>query len=163
PAAHSHVLRPRRVDRSGDPARSRRLARGPSKYAARVSDEAKRFSGFVARFLGDGVLVYFGYPRAEEGDVERALQARLALGQTVSRLELPADRLQTRIGIATGLVVVGDLVEGGDGQEHEVVGETPNLAARLQGLAEPNTVVVCPRTRQLVGDLFEFRDLGAAR
>jgi tetratricopeptide (TPR) repeat protein len=91
------------------------------------------------------------------------LRAGLALVDTIGRLEIPSGALQTRIGIATGLVVVGDLVEGGDGHEHEVVGETPNLAARLQALAEPNTVVVAPSTRQLVGDLFEFRDLGAAR
>jgi class 3 adenylate cyclase len=133
-----------------------------SRYAGRVSEEVARFGGFVARFLGDGVLVYFGYPRAREDDAERALRAGLAVVDTVSRLEAPFGVLQTRIGIATGLVVVGDLAEGGGGQEHEVVGETPNLAARLQSLAEPNSVVVASATRELVGDLFEFRDLGAA-
>lgn len=131
-------------------------------YAARASEVVERFGGFVARFLGDGILVYFGYPQAQEGDTERALRAGLALVETISRLEVRFGVLQTRIGIATGLVVVGDLVEGGDRQEHEVVGETPNLAARLQSLAEPNTVVVAPSTRQLVGDLFDFRDCGAA-
>jgi class 3 adenylate cyclase len=131
-------------------------------YAARVSEQVERFGGFVARFLGDGILAYFGYPQAREDDAERALRAGLALVETISRLEVPFGTLQTRIGIATGLVVVGDLVEGGNGQEHEVVGETPNLAARLQSLAEPDTVVVAASTRQLVGDLFEFRDLGTA-
>jgi class 3 adenylate cyclase/tetratricopeptide (TPR) repeat protein len=132
-------------------------------YTARVSQEVGRFGGFVARFLGDGILVYFGYPQAREGDAERALRAGLALVETVGQLQVPDGVLQTRIGIATGLVVVGDLAEGGSGPEHEVVGETPNLAARLQSLAEPNAVVVSASTRNLVGDLFEFRDLGAAR
>ncbi len=111
-------------------------------YAARVSQEVRRFGGFVARFLGDGILAYFGYPQAREDDPERALRAGLALVDAVSQLEVRFGVLQTRIGIATGLVVVGDLVEGSSGQEHEVVGETPNLAARLQSLAEPNTVLV---------------------
>jgi class 3 adenylate cyclase/tetratricopeptide (TPR) repeat protein len=133
-----------------------------SRYATRVSEEVTRFGGFVARFLGDGVLVYFGYPQAREDDAERALRAALSLVDNISQLEFPTGALQTRVGVATGLVVVGDLAEGGDGQEHEVVGETPNLAARLQALAEPNTVVVATSTRQLVGDLFEFRDLGTA-
>jgi class 3 adenylate cyclase/tetratricopeptide (TPR) repeat protein len=129
-------------------------------YAGRVTQEVRRFGGFVARFLGDGILAYFGYPQAREDDPERALRAGLATVGTVSELEMPFGALQARVGIATGLVVVGDLTDGA-GQEHEVVGETPNLAARLQSLAEPNSVLVAPTTRQLVGDLFEFHDLGA--
>jgi class 3 adenylate cyclase len=130
-------------------------------YAARASEVVHRFGGFLARFLGDGVLAYFGYPQAQEDDAERALRAALALVDTISRLKVPSALLHVRIGIATGLVVVGDLVKAVGGQEHEVVGETPNLAARLQAVGGPNTVVVAANTRQLVGDLFEFRDLGA--
>src|SRR6202007_2618326 len=109
---------------------------------------------------GDGVLVYFGYPVAHEDDTERAVHAGLALVQTVSKL--PAlERMQVRVGIATGLVVVGDLLGTGEAQERGVVGETPNLAARLQAMAEPNAVVIAAGTRRLVGDLFDCRDLGA--
>lgn len=129
-------------------------------YIARTSEVIERFGGFIARFLGDGILAYFGYPRAQEHDPEQALRAGLALVDTIARLQIASGQLQVRVGVATGLVVVGDLVAGGAGQEHEVVGETPNLACRLQDQAEPNGIVVSPRTRQLVGDLFEFRDLG---
>jgi class 3 adenylate cyclase/predicted ATPase len=116
--------------------------------------------GFVARYLGDGVLAYFGYPRAHEHDAECAVRAGLGLVEAVSRLRtIAAVRLQVRIGIATGPVVVGDLI--GDGaSENEVVGETPNLAARLQGLAQPEMVVIAGSTRRLLGGLFEYRDLG---
>jgi class 3 adenylate cyclase/predicted ATPase len=117
--------------------------------------------GFVSRYMGDGVLVYFGYPRAHEDDAERAIRAGLAAVDAVRRLDVKSVRLQTRVGIATGLVVVGDQVGEGVAQEQSVVGETPNLAARLQALAEPDTVVVGTGTRRLVGDLFDYRDLGA--
>jgi class 3 adenylate cyclase/predicted ATPase len=118
-----------------------------------------RFGGFVAQYLGDGVLVYFGYPQAHEDDAERAVRAGLELVAAVSGIRTHA-LLQTRVGIATGLVVVGDLLGAGPAHERGIVGETPNLAARLQGVAEPNTVVIAESTRRLVGNLFEVQDLG---
>jgi predicted ATPase len=108
--------------------------------------------------MGDGVLVYFGYPRAHEDDAERAVRAGLELVGAISALQSNAV-LQIRVGIATGLVVVGDLIGTGSAQEQTVVGETPNLAARLQGIAEPNTVVIAESTRKLLGSLFELQDL----
>jgi class 3 adenylate cyclase/predicted ATPase len=118
--------------------------------------------GFVAKYMGDGVLAYFGYPQAHEHDAEHAVRAGLALVEAAPRLTTAAGvPLQVRVGIATGLVVVGDLIGAGAAQEQAVVGETPNLAARLQALAEPNAVVIAPSTRRLLGDLFEYRDLGA--
>jgi len=111
--------------------------------------------------MGDGVLVYFGYPRAHEDDAERAVRAGLGVIDAIGRLDVKSAKLQARVGTATGLVVVGDLIGEGSAQEQSVVGETPNLAARLQALAEPNTVVIAPSTRRLLGDLFEYRDLGA--
>ena len=110
--------------------------------------------------MGDGVLVYFGYPQAHEDDAERAVRAGLELIAAVAALKTRAS-LQTRVGIATGLVVVGDLIGSGEAQERGIVGETPNLAARLQGIAEPNTVVIAESTRRLLGNLFELEDLGA--
>ncbi len=110
--------------------------------------------------MGVGVLVYFGYPQAHEDDAERAVRAGLELVAAVSALKTHA-ALQTRVGIATGLVVVGDLIGSGASQEQAIVGETPNLAARLQGVAEPNSVVIAESTRKLLGNLFEFEDLGA--
>ena len=132
-----------------------------SAYQKCVAETVRRFGGFVAQYLGDGVLVYFGYPEAHEDDAERAVRAGLELIAAVIALKTPAS-LQTRVGIATGLVVVGDL-KTGSGQAHErgIVGETPNLAARLQGIAEPNTVVIAEATRRLLGNLFELEDLGA--
>ena len=115
--------------------------------------------GFVSRYMGDGVLVYFGYPQAHEDDAERAVRAGLSAIEAVRRLDVKSVKLQTRVGIATGLVVVGDLIGEGSAQEQSVVGETPNLASRLQGLAEPDTVVIAPSTRRLVRDLFEYRPL----
>jgi predicted ATPase len=103
--------------------------------------------------------LYFGYPQAHEDDAERAVRAGLELITAVARLKTHA-ALQTRVGIATGLVVVGDLIGSGEAQERGIVGETPNLAARLQGLAEPNVVVIAERTRKLLGNLFELHDLG---
>ena len=128
-------------------------------YQKCVAETVRSFGGFVAKYMGDGVLVYFGYPQAHEDDAERAVRAGLALIDAVAAL--PArEPLQMRIGVATGLVVVGDLVGSGEAQERGIVGETPNLAARLQGIAEPNTVVIAEATRKLLGNLFELRDLG---
>ena len=112
-----------------------------SAYQKCVAETVQRFGGFVAKYMGDGVLVYFGYPQAHEDDAERAVRAGLELVAAVSDLKTHAP-LQTRVGIATGLVVVGDLIGSGASQEQAIVGETPNLAARLQGVAEPNSVVI---------------------
>jgi class 3 adenylate cyclase/predicted ATPase/tRNA A37 threonylcarbamoyladenosine biosynthesis protein TsaE len=130
-----------------------------SVYQTCVADTVRRFGGFVAKYMGDGVLVYFGYPQAHEHDAERAVRAGLGLVSAVSNLKTHA-ALQTRVGIATGLVVVGDLIGAGASQEQAIVGETPNLAARLQGFAEPNSIVIADGTRKLVGNLFELEDLG---
>ena len=131
-----------------------------SAYQKCVAETVGRFGGFVAKYMGDGVLIYFGYPAAHEDDAERAVRAGLELVAAVAALKTQAP-LQTRIGIATGLVVVGDLIGSGASQEQAIVGETPNLAARLQGVAEPNCVVIAESTRKLVGNLFELEDLGA--
>ena len=131
-----------------------------SAYQKCVAETVQRFGGFVAKYMGDGVLVYFGYPQAHEDDAERAVRAGLELIKAVGELKSSAP-LQTRVGIATGLVVVGDLIGSGAAQEQAVVGETPNLAARLQGIAEPNTVVIAESTRKLLGNLFDLQDLGA--
>jgi class 3 adenylate cyclase/predicted ATPase len=128
-------------------------------YHGCTAETVARFDGFVAKYMGDGVLVYFGYPQAHENDAERAVRAGLALVESVRLLQTP-ERLRMRIGIATGLVVVGDLLGTGAAQEQAVVGETPNLAARLQALAEPDTVVIAESTHRLVGHLFELADLG---
>jgi class 3 adenylate cyclase len=131
-----------------------------SAYQKCVTEIVQRFGGFVAKYMGDGVLVYFGYPQAHEDDAERAVRAGLQLAAALGDLKTHA-ALQTRVGIATGLVVVGDLIGSGEAQERGIVGETPNLAARLQGLAQPNSVVVAESTRKLLGNLFELEDLGA--
>ena len=131
-----------------------------SAYQKCVAETVCRFGGFVAKYMGDGVLIYFGYPQAHEDDAERAVRAGLELVRTVGDLKTHAP-LQSRVGIATGLVVVGDLIGSGASQEQAIVGETPNLAARLQSVAEPNAVVVAESTRKLLGNLFELEDLGA--
>ena len=131
-----------------------------STYQKCVADTVGRFGGFVAKYMGDGVLVYFGYPHAHEDDAEQAVRAGLELVVAITALKSSVP-IQTRIGIATGLVVVGDLIGSGSAQEQAIVGETPNLAARLQGVAEPNSVVVAESTRKLVGNLFELEDLGS--
>jgi class 3 adenylate cyclase len=131
-----------------------------SAYQKCVAETVQRFGGFVAKYMGDGALVYFGYPHAHEDDAERAVRAGLELVAAVSILKTQAP-LQTRVGIATGLVVVGDLIGSGEAQERGIVGETPNLAARLQSIAEPNIVVIAEGTRKLLGNLFELGDLGA--
>ena len=123
-------------------------------YHRCVAEIVEGFGGFVARYMGDGVLVYFGYPQAHEDDAERATRCGLALVDRVLQLN-QAEELHARVGIATGLVVVG-----GEVVEHDVAGDTPNLAARLQAFAEPDTVVIAASTRRLTGDLFEYRDLG---
>jgi class 3 adenylate cyclase/tRNA A37 threonylcarbamoyladenosine biosynthesis protein TsaE len=130
-----------------------------SAYQKCVAETVQRHGGYVAKYMGDGVLVYFGYPHAHEDDAERAVRAGLELVAAVGGLKTHAPLL-TRVGIATGLVVVGDLIGSGEAQERGIVGETPNLAARLQGIAEPNTVVLAEGTRKLLGILFEFEDLG---
>ena len=130
-----------------------------SAYQKCVAETVDRLGGFIAKFMGDGVLVYFGYPHAHEDDAERAVRAGLKLVAAVGDLKTRA-ALQTRVGIATGLVVVGDLIGSGASQEQAIVGETPNLAARLQGVAEPNSVVIAEATRRLLGNLFELDDLG---
>jgi class 3 adenylate cyclase len=131
-------------------------------YQTYVAETVARFGGFVAKYMGDGVLVYFGYPRAHEHDAERAIHAGLALVRALNERDWPSNiEAQVRVGIATGLVVVGDLIGGGVAQEYGIVGETPHLAARLQALAEPNTVVIASSTRRLTGGLFDYRGLGA--
>ena len=132
------------------------------KYHRCCAEQIEKSGGFVARYMGDGVLTYFGYPRADEDDAERAVCAGLTLVAAVEGLDVgPEARLRVRVGIATGLVIVGDLLGDGASQEHGVVGETPNLASRLQALAEPDTVVIDGSTRRLVGRLFEYLPLGS--
>jgi class 3 adenylate cyclase/predicted ATPase len=129
-------------------------------YHKCAAEIVRGFGGFVSQYLGDGVLVYFGYPQAHEDDAERAVRAGLDLIAAVAGSKTRVS-LQTRVGIATGLVVVGDLADAGGSQERGIIGETPNLAARLQGVAEPNMLVIAEGTRKLLGNLFEFEDLGA--
>jgi class 3 adenylate cyclase len=128
-------------------------------YQKCVADTVRRFDGFVAKYMGDGVLVYFGYPEAHEDDAERAVRAGLEGITAVRALKLSVP-LQIRVGIATGLVVVGDLIGSGEAQERGIVGETPNLAARLQALAEAGQVVISQSTHRLTSGMFEYRDLG---
>src|SRR5262245_5416143 len=130
-------------------------------YHRGVAETVAGFDGFVAKYMGDGILAYFGYPRAHEDDDERAARAGLSVLHGVGRLDVGSVKLQAGVGIATGLVVVGERSGEGSAQEQSVVGETPNLAARLQALAEPDAVVSAASTRRLIGDLFEYRDLGA--
>src|SRR5947209_7904294 len=130
-----------------------------SAYQKCVAETVRHFGGFVARYLGDGVLVYFGYPHAHEDDAERAVRAGLELITAVAGLKTCAPQ-QVRVGIATGLVVVGHLIPSGESEERGMVGETPNLAARLQSIAEPNMVVIAESTRRLLGSFFQLDDLG---
>ena len=123
-----------------------------------------RWGGHVAKYMGDGVLAYFGWPKAHEDDAERAVRAGRAIIDALVALATPAgEPLAARVGIATGLVMVGELIGEGAAQEQAVVGETPNLAARLQALADPGSVVIGQATRRLVGGLFELTDLGPTR
>lgn len=149
------------LSRRVDPEELREIMRA---YQNTVAGEIARLEGHVAKFLGDGILAYFGWPRASEDAAERAVRAGLAVAAAVSGVSDGAgDLLAARIGIATGLVVVGDLLGEGAAKEEAVTGETPNLAARLQQLAEPGTVVIADNTRRLVGDLFELSGLGSLR
>jgi class 3 adenylate cyclase/predicted ATPase len=125
-------------------------------YHSAVVSVVRGFDGFVAKYMGDGVLVYFGYPSAHEDDAERAIRAGLGVVDAVGRLDVKSVHLRARVGIATGLVVVGE----GSAQEQSIVGETPSLAAQLQAVSQPETVVIAAGTRRLVGDLFEYLDLG---
>jgi hypothetical protein len=124
-------------------------------YHRCVADTVGRFAGFVAKYMGDGVLIYFGYPEAHEDDAERAVRSGLAVIEAVGKLATP-EPLRVRLGTASGLVVVGDLIGAGAAQERVVVGETPNLAARLQALAQPGTLVIAESTRRQIGALFEI-------
>jgi class 3 adenylate cyclase len=130
-----------------------------SAYQTCIADVTRRFDGFIAKYMGNGVLVYFGYPEAHEDDPERAVRAGLELVSAVGNLKTHL-RLQTRAGIASGLVVAGELMGTGASQEQAIVGKTPNLAARLESLAEPDTVVIAESTHKLLGELFDYQELG---
>ena len=129
-------------------------------YQASVATTIQRFDGFIARYVGDGVLIYFGWPEARETDAERAVRAGLAVAAAVSNAPIGGHPLQVRVGIATGLVIIGEAIGSGDSRQQTAVGETPNLAARLQGLAGPGQVVIDAATRRQIGGLFECQDLG---
>jgi class 3 adenylate cyclase len=130
-------------------------------YYRGCADVIIKAGGFIAKYLGDGVLAYFGYPRAHEDDAERAVRAGLTLVRAIAKLDSgTGESLRVRIGVATGVVVVGDLTGEGEAQERGVVGETPNLAARLQTLAEAGAVVISTSTQRLTGGLFDYRDMG---
>ena len=131
------------------------------RYQDACAGAIARFDGFIAKFMGDGVLAYFGYPQAQEDAAERSVYAALAIIESLRQLKRPDGRaLETRIGIATGVVVIGDIIGSGVAREHSIVGETPNLAARLQALAEPNSVVVSQSTHHLLGRQFDYQSLG---
>jgi class 3 adenylate cyclase len=131
-------------------------------YQNTVAGVVTRFEGFVAKFMGDGVLCYFGWPRANEDDAERAVRAGLDIITTVKKISGPGGvALASRVGIASGIVIVGDLIGSGATQEAAVVGETPNLAARLQGLAQPDQLVLPQETINLLGNTFELEPIGA--
>jgi class 3 adenylate cyclase len=117
-------------------------------YRRAVAATAQHYGGFAARHLGDGALIYFGYPYAQEFDAERAIQASISLIHAISELKAK-EPISARIGVASGLVVVGELSDAQGSENHEVLGETPNLAARLQSLAQPGQVIVAERTRRL--------------
>jgi class 3 adenylate cyclase/tetratricopeptide (TPR) repeat protein len=141
-----------------DPERNRDVV---GAFLSCAATEVTNLDGMVAAYLGDGILAYFGYPTAHEDDAERAIRAGLSIIEAIGTLELGLDhRLQTRIGLASGVVVVGDLVAKGVAQQNAAIGETTNLAARLQALAEPDTLVIEESTFELVGGQFEYRDLG---
>jgi class 3 adenylate cyclase/tetratricopeptide (TPR) repeat protein len=136
-------------------------------YQNRCSAAIRRYDGFVAKYMGDGILVYFGYPRAHEDEAERSVRAGLDIVDAMAELNAAIPRpsgveLAVRIGIASGPVIVGDQIGEGTASETAVVGETPNLAARLQALAEPNQIVVSAATRAMLGDHFDLEDLGAS-
>ena len=121
----------------------------------------EQHKGYVAQYLGDGILVYFGYPEAKEDDAERAVRAGLDLVRAVPNLVMHHVKLNARVGIATGPTIIGDLISSGSARERSALGETPNLAARLQATAEPGTVIISPLTRRCVGELFDYKELGS--
>src|SRR5262249_17794264 len=128
-------------------------------YRRCISETVARLDGFVARHHGDGAVVFFGYPQAHEDDAERAVQASLALVQAVSALP-SKEKLCARVGVATGLALVGDMSDSAISEENGILGDTPNLAARLQTLAQPGGVIISDRTKTIAGPQFEYRDLG---
>src|SRR5262249_53506169 len=132
-------------------------------FQSSCAEAIRRYEGHIARFMGDGMLAYFGFPAAHEDDAERAVNAALEIVQSVSRFAAPNAPLAVRVGIASGLVIVGDLIGEGPAREFALIGEAPNLAARLQALAEPNQILIAPKTRRLVGRMFELADLGEHR
>ena len=147
------------IDRggSGDPAKDDQIRR----YQDAVAGVIGRYGGFVAKFMGDGVLAYFGFPSAFEDAAERAVRAAIGILSEVGTIEMPdGARVQARIGIATGLVVVGEIIGTGMAQERTIVGETPNLAARLQALAGTDCILVSESTQKLLGGLFELTHTG---
>src|SRR3954449_11729144 len=129
-------------------------------YQAPVASIIQQFNGFIARYVGDGVLIYFGWPEAHETDAARAVRAGLAVAATVSETPVAGQTLQVRIGIATGLVVIGEPIGSGDSRQQTAIGETPNRAARLQSLAGPGQVVIDAATRRQIGGRFDCRELG---
>ena len=132
-------------------------------YQDCVRETMTRYGGFIALYMGDGVLIYFGWPEAREAEAERSVRAALAVASAVGDTPIRGEKLQVRIGVATGLVVVGEPIGTGDSRQQTVIGETPNRAARLQALAGPNGVLIDSATRQQIGELFECRDLGAVQ
>jgi len=130
-------------------------------YQARVAAIIPRFGGFIARYVGDGILIYFGWPQTHEINAERAVRAALAVIDAIAQAPVLSEPLQVRIGIATGLVVVGQPIDTDEGPQQTAIGETPNLAARLQNLAGPNGIVIDAATRRQIGGFFKFRDLGS--
>src|SRR5438105_14966926 len=131
------------------------------RYQDACAGAIARFDGFIAKFMGDGVLAYFGYPQAQEDAAERSVYAALAIIESLAQLQAPnGQALKTRVGIATGLVVIGDIIGSGVAREHSIVAHTPNLAARLQTLAEPNSILVSQSTHHLLGRQFDYQSLG---
>ena len=169
PQAERRQLTVMFVDLVGSTALSARLdpedmGRVIRAYQQCCAEVVERWGGHVAKYMGDGVLAYFGWPQAHEDEAERAVRAGLAIVAALARLETTAgEPLAARVGIATGLVMVGELIGEGAAQEEAVVGETPNLAARLQTLAAPGSVVISQATRRLLGGVFELDDLGPRR
>jgi len=150
-----------RLSEQLDPEQWREILR---RYQSTCTETIKHYDGYIARFVGDGIMTYFGYPNAHENDAERAVHTALELVQAVSEIDpgyQGADPLAVRVGIATGLVVAGDLIGDGSAEQHAIVGQTPNVAARLHHLAEPGEVVVADQTRRLIGPVADFEDFGA--
>jgi class 3 adenylate cyclase len=129
-------------------------------YQSCVASAIARFDGFIARYVGDGVLIYFGWPEARETDAERAIRGALAIIAAIAQSPTLSGRVRVRIGIATGLVVIGEPIGTGEARQQTAIGETPNLAARLQAPAGPDTVVISASTRRQTGGLFDLEDIG---